>query len=752
MGQNQARPEQLKSEAKSKFGKREVHMIKNAYQDLSTRSGRDGISKVAFLRRFPLPGILGERLFEVFDIDSNGAIDWNEFMIGMGYVLRGTEDEKNELVYRMYMARGAGGRGGETKPSDGVTRRDLEMMLHSMAAIRIRSPNSRAVLSADDDRMMTNDQTELLIESAFLSRGEGGGSESKKDASADTKSGGGGAADKDRLSREEFKEWLVRHSEVRACVEGFFLDVTDTSAVASEYAKLRLSVKNKMRSTSRAAKEQTPASPMPSRVAAHQRSKSSLLAMLQSVGKGGAPAQAALSSDNAVTAPPSFALSCRLCSAKVSVAFDPCTGASIDPSLVRFCIACGAGVDAKTRRGRAHTRGTSSGGSFLSQEGYLRKIGSRFRQPVQRWYVVKNGFLHEFHKPKDVDAASTTFLSGCFVEAVSDADKGKPKFGFEIILKEEPRKSKLLYAQGIEERDRWMRAIRVQALADGPWNEYTRKEELGVGRFSSVVCAEHKDTRKQYAMKVIEKLNLDEKEQEALHTEIAVLKIVNHPNILSLESVYETRRQIFIITNLVPGGDLFEKLDAEKVFSEKKTRGLIRKLLRVVDYLHKRGVVHRDLKPENILCTEGADFDLVLGDFGLSKFAGYEQRMQLACGTPAYVAPEVWSMGGYDSKVDLWSIGVMLYLFLSGRFPFSGKDRKELQQQTQHCAINFGSKVWDKVSKEAIGLIKMLLRKNPAKRADCEEALRHPWFSLDLDAGAVKSSKSPSADAVDTEE
>eukprot|EP00465_Bigelowiella_longifila_P000199 CAMPEP_0185280474 /NCGR_PEP_ID=MMETSP1359-20130426/66146_1 /TAXON_ID=552665 /ORGANISM="Bigelowiella longifila, Strain CCMP242" /LENGTH=454 /DNA_ID=CAMNT_0027875731 /DNA_START=78 /DNA_END=1442 /DNA_ORIENTATION=- len=398
------------------------------------------------------------------------------------------------------------------------------------------------------------------------------------------------------------------------------------------------------------------------------------------------------------------------------------TGEQIEADQVKYCPKCGASLERKrsaTVQGRSH-------------EGYLSKIGSRFRQVHQRWFVVRNGFLHEFHNPKDVEAVCSTFLPGCFVEAATERERTRLKYGFEIIIKEEPRKSRLLYAQSIKERDSWIKAVEAHAIAEAPWDEYEKLEELGVGRFSSVVCAQHKATKKKYAMKIIEKLNLDEKEQEALHAEIAVLRLVNHPNILNLKHVFETRRQIFIITNMVSGGDLFERLDKLKKFSQSKARDIFRKLLHVVEYLHSRGVVHRDLKPENILCSSSADedhFDIILGDFGLAHFAGPHQKIMMACGTPAYVAPEVWEMKGYDSQVDLWSAGVMLYLFLCGRLPFSGKDRKELQQQTQRTKLNFSpTKIWDTIDPQAIDLTKKLLQKFPQKRLTARQALQHPWL------------------------
>mmetsp|Transcript_28919 Transcript_28919/g.50870 ORF Transcript_28919/g.50870 Transcript_28919/m.50870 type:complete len:742 (-) Transcript_28919:250-2475(-) len=680
MGHQHAKPERLKTEAKSKFDKRELMMIKNAFHDLCIRSSTGkSVTKVAFLRRFSLPGILGERLFSVFDPKDTGGIQWVEFMIGMGYVLRGTDDEKNEMIFRM----------ADIQATGKVTVEDMAMFIYSMAAIRIRSPSSRAVLSADDEMMLTEEQADAMIREAFT---------------PDTIEEG--------MDAEAFKDWLNKHPQVRQSVEGVFYGVTDSSVVASEYAKMRMAIKEKKNAGSLL-------------VPGSSRRNTTDLG-----GQASPVAGDKLSNPNSAlvgqAAPPPTPVSvnCMACMGKLEVAYDMYTGGPIDTESLRYCPFCGNALEIMR---------SSNTISATAHEGFLNKVGHRFKQVIQRWFVIRNGFLHEFHNPKNTEAICSTFLPGCYVEAVSEREKAKRKFGFEIIMMEEPRKSRLLYSHSIEERDQWIKDIKAHAVAVAPWGEYKRMDELGVGRFSSVICAENIATRKKYAMKIIEKVNLDEKEQEALHTEIAVLRMVRHPNILSLKAVFETRRQIFIITNLVSGGDLFERFDQRKIFPERRAREIIRKLLNVVEYLHCRGIVHRDLKPENILCTKGEEFDIILGDFGLSKFAGSQQVMKTACGTPAYVAPEVWSMNGYDSKVDLWSVGVMLYLFLSGRLPFNGKDRKELQQATLHSKLLFSAKIWAEISEDAKDLVKKLLDKNPKKRATAKSALSHRWFEQDTE-------------------
>jgi len=731
MGQLNGKPEQLtqlKREAKSRFGKHEINMIRNTFNDLALRSNGGGktASKVAFLRRFPLPGILGERLFSVFDPKGSGGIGWEAFMVGMGYILRGSDEEKDEMIFRMF----------DLESRDLVGERDLAMLLYSMAAIRIRSPNSRAWISEKDQVMMTEEETSASIRDAFV------GIEKKTAADARISRKGR------QLNREQFNAWLGRHPEVRQAVQGTFVNVIDIFAAASDYAKMRRAMKDKRKTRkgerSRSKTKERPMSQgkknpngalTPQRLASGGRKPKYETDSRDTIRSTGditqvSPLFTGLAGTNRTDAcrnsiaatEEGIPVVCKTCMTCIEVRFSMATGERLTASQVKFCPVCGNFLERKRRP-------TVQG---MSHEGYLSKIGHRFRQIHERWFVIRSGFMHEFHNPKDMESVCSTFLPGCFVEAVTTDKKhgSKLKFGFEIIMKEEPRKSRLLYAQSIEERDEWIRAIKVHTIAEEPWEEYRKMEELGVGRFSSVVCAQDKTTEERFAVKVIEKLNLDEKEQEALHTEIAVLRIVRHPNILQLKNVFETRRQMFIITNVVSGGDLHERLEKEKRFSESKARVTFMKLIGVIAYLHARGVVHRDLKPENILCTAGEDFDIILGDFGLAHFAGPNQKMSLACGTPAYVAPEVWEMKGYDSQVDLWSAGVMLYLFLSGRLPFNGKDRKELQQQTQRSKLSLSpSKVWDEISEEAKDLTCKLLEKSPKKRLTADMALEHPWLA-----------------------
>jgi hypothetical protein len=232
-------------------------------------------------------------------------------------------------------------------------------------------------------------------------------------------------------------------------------------------------------------------------------------------------------------------------------------------------------------------------------EGYLKKVGARLKTILSRWYVIRDSFMYSYTKPTDVRPAHVLFLAGCFVEAVSHEEKNsKLKYGIEIILSEEGpvRKSRVLYASSLESRQQWLDAIRVHANVHDIEEYYSLGPELGVGRFSSVREGVSKSSGRRVAVKIIDKSGLSEPEREALRTEVAVLKLVHHPNIIRLKSVFETRKQLFLVLTFLKGGDLFDRLVKRKRFPEHTVQTIMLQLCQVVLYLHVRGIVHRSVK------------------------------------------------------------------------------------------------------------------------------------------------------------
>jgi calcium/calmodulin-dependent protein kinase I len=260
-------------------------------------------------------------------------------------------------------------------------------------------------------------------------------------------------------------------------------------------------------------------------------------------------------------------------------------------------------------------------------------------------------------------------------------------------------------------------------------DKYEIREELGRGAFSIVKLAVEKSTGTKYAVKMINKTNVGQ-DMARLATEMEILKNVNHPNIINLKEVVDTKNCLFIVTELVTGGELFDKIVELGSYSEKESAVLVTKMVSAIDYLHGMGIVHRDLKPENLLLKDDDDISEVkLADFGLSKIMSQKVMMQTACGTPGYVAPEVLQAKGYDKEVDLWSIGVITYILLCGFPPFYNEKLQELFEQIMRADYDFPEDYWAEISDNAKNFISRLLVVDPKKRMTAKEALEHPWLS-----------------------
>jgi len=258
--------------------------------------------------------------------------------------------------------------------------------------------------------------------------------------------------------------------------------------------------------------------------------------------------------------------------------------------------------------------------------------------------------------------------------------------------------------------------------------------ELGKGKFSVVYECTHKFTKRTYAVKVIDKSQMNSGDSEALRNEIAILQLINHPNVIHLKNVFESRREIFIVMQLVKGGDLYGRVSKKKRFNEYTSRNIVKTLLKTTKYLHEMGIVHRDLKPENIMVvSEDQDDDIQIADFGLSKFTKPDELMELPCGTLAYVAPEVLRRDGYGKEVDTWSIGVIMYVLLRGRLPFDGVKKSDIIERTLRGDPSMHDKVWDGISFEAKNLLSALLQVDVSERIAIDDALNHPWFEMYLE-------------------
>ncbi|XP_020809864.1 calcium/calmodulin-dependent protein kinase type 1 isoform X1 [Drosophila serrata] len=267
---------------------------------------------------------------------------------------------------------------------------------------------------------------------------------------------------------------------------------------------------------------------------------------------------------------------------------------------------------------------------------------------------------------------------------------------------------------------------------------------LGTGAFSEVRLAESKETPgDHFAVKIIDKKALKGKE-ESLENEIRVLRRfsanhfdgkcpngrrLTHPNIVQLLETYEDKSKVYLVMELVTGGELFDRIVEKGSYTEKDASHLIRQILEAVDYMHEQGVVHRDLKPENLLYYSAEDDSkIMISDFGLSKMED-SGIMATACGTPGYVAPEVLAQKPYGKAVDVWSIGVISYILLCGYPPFYDENDANLFAQILKGEFEFDSPYWDEISESAKHFIRNLMCVTVEKRYTCKQALAHAWIS-----------------------
>ena len=216
-----------------------------------------------------------------------------------------------------------------------------------------------------------------------------------------------------------------------------------------------------------------------------------------------------------------------------------------------------------------------------------------------------------------------------------------------------------------------------------------------------------------------------------VQTEIEILKICQHPNIIHLYEVFENEEFFYIIMEYCAGGDLFSYLEKRHFhIREDRACQIIHKILTALYYIHSYGIIHRDIKPENILMTSlDNNADIKILDFGLSKILGPGEYCIEPYGTLSYVAPEVLLEKSYNKQVDLWSLGITTYLIVGGSLPFDHiKNDKEIARQTINDPPPFKGNVWKRVSEEAIDFIKKLLVKDPEKRMNIKEALEHEWI------------------------
>lgn len=272
--------------------------------------------------------------------------------------------------------------------------------------------------------------------------------------------------------------------------------------------------------------------------------------------------------------------------------------------------------------------------------------------------------------------------------------------------------------------------------------KYELGKTLGSGNFSKVKIGTDCENGSTWAIKIIDKEQLQrERMEEQLKREIAVMKMLKHENVVQLKEVMQTANHIYLVLELVTGGELFDKIVQAKRFDEPVARRYFHQLIMGVHYCHQQGIAHRDLKPENLLLDSNDTLKIM--DFGLSNLQradGQGTLLQTVCGTPNYVAPEVLKERGYNGLIaDIWSCGVVLFVMLAGYLPFDDQNMNALFHKIERGEYRMARHFSD----GAKDLISKMLTVDPTKRISIQTIITHPWFQVDFDQ--TKYSQGPSA-------
>ncbi|XP_063271197.1 serine/threonine-protein kinase DCLK2 isoform X3 [Prinia subflava] len=262
--------------------------------------------------------------------------------------------------------------------------------------------------------------------------------------------------------------------------------------------------------------------------------------------------------------------------------------------------------------------------------------------------------------------------------------------------------------------------------------KYKVGKVIGDGNFAVVKECVERSTGKEFALKIIDKAKCCGKEH-LIENEVSILRRVKHPNIIMLVEEMDTPTELYLVMELVKGGDLFDAITSSTKYTERDGSAMVYNLASALKYLHGLNIVHRDIKPENLLVCEYSDGtkSLKLGDFGLATVV--EGPLYTVCGTPTYVAPEIIAETGYGLKVDIWAAGVITYILLCGFPPFRSENnlQEDLFDQILVGKLEFPSPYWDNITDSAKELISLMLHVNAEARYTAAQILSHPWVSDD---------------------
>ena len=369
----------------------------------------------------------------------------------------------------------------------------------------------------------------------------------------------------------------------------------------------------------------------------------------------------------------------------------------------------------------------------VTYENYIYKISTTNK--LKKYYLVLiNKDIYYYKNEDKKEVVGMHNLSGCFVkDNATKVINDKTYYSFTLVF---PSKERSFYCSSKEIYDNFTEKLKESFGYLNFFDYYEMLDDLGEGIFGSVKLGVEKKTKERVAIKIIKKKKAKPSDMELVRTEIDIMKLCHHPNVVHLLDHFENADYIFIVMEYIRGGRLTDYMKEKKFhFSEKRAAEIIYEIALGVKYLHKYGIIHRDLKPDNIMLTESNDKGHIkIMDFGLSKILGKKEKTSDGFGTLTFVSPEVLIRKPYNKEIDIWSIGVILYLILSGDLPFDDEedDEEKIAKSIVFNEVEFPSKKFGNKSKEVIELIKRCLTKEPKDRIKIDEIIKSDWIQSNI--------------------
>ena len=364
----------------------------------------------------------------------------------------------------------------------------------------------------------------------------------------------------------------------------------------------------------------------------------------------------------------------------------------------------------------------------IKYEGYLSKI-RKDGEMKKLYFKLLYHDLYFFKSKEDTEHGGVHNLCDVFIKEGNPYNyNGKTLYCFSIIYPEKERK---YFTEDKTDHQNWVKFLRKATDYEDLYKSYEMKDIISQGRYGTIRVGYHKIKKRFVAIKIINKKSISKTDMENIRNQIDILKMATDEFVLKLLDIIENESYLYIMTELCKGGDLYSYLNQRSFkIPEAKAAKLIYKLAKSVSFLHTLGIIHRDLKPENILMTDMSDeADIKISDFCICKRLEPNETTKEIVGTLGYMAPEVLMGKEYNYSADVWAIGVITYLLLTGYLPFDDEQEdKEVIRKTLFESIPFYNDSWKNISSKAKEFVKKILKKDKEERITIEGILSDPWF------------------------